>query len=321
MIRGHWSLRTDGSGFLNFARIVNANNYAPNLFAAGTTPGQQGSGAQLLGNFGSANVDDGVSWAIEHEPTPTKTSATGTLISSFDTGKFSDRNGIFVQFTGRLGNSPNPTFPPGIADRFDMDQCPNVTGRVNYTLTYRVPASGREWRQEITLQVAQNQFGPVATAVLSHNISGYPEQKISYAAQPALAGFPLDQGWYTSVPAYYSVAGLNPSFVDYPWVPNSARSSPVTWSETAPGTGRLVAVGGPAVNPLAPFFEVSTSGALLPGFAATYVLQAIDNRLADTTVARVNALDVQLFDVNRQGTSRTFSQGQSLVMITDYAVR
>ncbi len=322
MLRGVWQLMTDGSGNLNFARIINTHNYAPNLFAAGAAPGQQGSGAQLLGNFGEENIDNGITWAIEHETNAAIMPNTGVLISTVDTGLYSSEGGIFVQFSGQLANSPGATLPSGIDSGYDMDLRPGVEGRVAYTLTYRIPPTGRQWRQEISLSVTQNRFGPLATAVLSHNLSGHAGSKISYVSSPSLIGYPVDHGWFTTATSpYYTLSGYTLSHRDYAWMPESARPTNVTWAETPPGQGLLLAIGAPTLTYPSPFFEMRTSGSLLPGFSSSYVFQAIDNRQADNTVQRVNAMDVQLFDVSRTKTPRTFDSGQNLSLIVDYALR
>ena len=317
LLRGLWPLKRDADGGLIFRRMVNAAHYyAPNLFIVGCTPGQQGSGISLLGNYGPKNVENGVTWAIEHEANPVMTGVTGKSIAGIDHGRYADRDGVFIQFTGRIANSMTKNLPAGVDSHYDVDFRPGQEGRARYTLTYRIPASGDEFRQEISLRGEQGQFGPLATIVLSHNLAGYSGQTIHRVSDPPLNGDLITQGKIVrdATPRFV----LNGEALNFYRCPYRATNPPVTVEDTTQGEGRLLGIGAPEATPPVPFLVFRPDAARLPAdLRSTFSLQAIDNRATD---ARCNAADWQLFDVNRGHPARVYSVGQGPDIVTDYAL-
>ncbi|HEY0829041.1 MAG TPA: hypothetical protein VGE40_13160 [Bacilli bacterium] len=315
MLRGLWPLHLDGSNNLNFERIINASNYSPNYLFAGSKPGLQGSGASLLGNY--TNVDNGNTWAIEHEAKAVVTAFTGTTIAD---GGLYNNDGVFVQFQGLLANSPNITLPSGIDSLYDVDKRAGVEGRVKYTLTYRIPSTTNNYRQEISLNVTQNNFGPIATMVVSHNVAGYDGNRVTYGVDPDLITSSISNTENRSsivlTSNYYSVSGYTLKFYDLPWVAHGK----VKWAETPLGKGKLLSAGLPQLTYPVRFFEFRPLTSQIPSrFQSTYALQAIDNQGISSN--RVNALDFQLFDTNRGHSEQTFITGDAISLMTDDSLR
>lgn len=315
MLRGVWQIQRDGSNNLNFKRITNGNNYAPNLFYPGSKPGLNGSGTQILGNYGTQNVDNGFTWAIEHEANPVVTGVTGRSISEIDTGKYYDKDGVFVQIQGTIANSNvslSTLKSKGIDSHYDVDNRSGVEGRAAYTLTYRIPASDAEWRQEINIRVTQNNFGALSTMVISNSIAGYEGQTVKYVADPLLRGGNIS----ADSTQYFSMSGYSLQFYNLPWTSHAGTNS---WSNTDLGTGNLAGIGAPTIAYPAPFIEMRPDINAMPAyFKMKFNLQCIDNQLADST--RTNALDCQYFDVNKQQAPQTFSQGASLDLNMDFGI-
>lgn len=309
MLRGLWQLHLDGSNNLNFKRIINAYNYSPNLLYAGSKPGLQGSGISFLGNFG-ANVDNGVTWGIEHEQSPVVTPFTGVSISSVDNGPYHNEDGVFVQIQGRIGSG---ILAPGIDSRYDTDARAGYIGSTTYTLTYRIPASLNEFKQEISLNVVSNNFGLLGTAVISNNLAGYDEG--SYAmklvADPELVkgkdSAPAPYEVTIDTNTYFSLSGYNLKFYNEPFFthPNN-----VYWMETsAGGNGKLAGIGGPNQTYKVPFYVIIPEKSSMPAFYQNnYRLQCIDNPGGTN---KCNALDLQLFDSSRTG-QYTWTQGSNI---------
>ena len=301
-LRGYWGLNQSADNYLNFRRIVNAYNCSPNLLHPGyNDDGGQGSGLSFLGNY-LQNIDDGFTWGIEHETNEVATGVTGTLIT--DGGKYSG-DGVFVQFQGLIANSYDPTnlAAHGLDSYYDTDCRTNVEGRCQYTLTYRIPSNAYEWRQEISLDVLTNNWGPVSTAVMSDNFAGYDGKDITYASDSELTGSYL----VADPSSYFTDTNYLLNFYTRPWVvlPQHAMSSGV-------GLGMFRSTGVPGD---APFIDVQLIN-FSSTFTNTYQLQVLDSRHSDGT--RGNIIDFQLFDSNGGGSTRTFSQGTQLSLIMDY---
>ncbi len=311
LMRGWWPLVRDGSAQINFERIVNTSNYAPNYFFPGSKVGLQGSGISLLGNY--TNIDDGNTWAIEHDAAAISTSSTGQSIT--DGGIF-HHDGVFVQFQGYLCNSPNVTLPAGIDSACDVDKRSGIEGRVQYTLTYRIPSVGNEFKQEITLEVKQNQFGPIATMVVSNNLPGYENNSIYLGSSPALNNVNLTQLNASSTYAY-SVSGYSMQFYELPWVAHSGYNR---WAETTLGQGGLASAGAPQLTYPVRFMEYRPDTSVVPNaLQNTYALQSIDNQGINSN--RVIALDYQLFDTNRGQSHQSFATGSQIRLDARYVLR
>lgn len=318
MIRGIWQIGRDSGDNLNFTRIVNQYNLSPNLLRPGyNSNGASGSGISLLGNYPKwteepapphfENSDDGFTFGIEHESYPTITGVTGSTIS--DGGKYSG-SGVFVQFQGHLANSNDTSFATnlGLNSHYDMDRHPTNEGRVSYTLTHRIPEDSDEFRMEISLNVTQNNFGDIGTMVISHNMAAYDGADLKYSVDPVLYGTYIQ----TDPIQYYSDPEFNVIFYNAPW---NIAPDIFALANTNTGNGVLLGVGLPqSVYPV-PFFEFIPIS-MHPWFTDKYRLQAIDQRIEN--VGRSSAIDLQYFDMNNGHPVRTFLQGETFNLATDY---
>ena len=312
LLRGLWTIHRDGSNNLNFERIVNAYNYAPNLMFAGSNPSVEGSGHSVLGNYGETNVDNGVSWAVEHDENASITAVTGASITS---GPYYDRDGVYVQVHGYVANSnvsAQTLASMGLDSHYDVDNRLGYEGRALFTVTYRVPATGEDFGMACSFYVTQNNFGALATVVFSNNMAGYDGQAVKQVADPELNG-----DYITSdATDYFTLSGYDLAFYNMAWSDHDS----VRWADTPLGEATLVGMGLPQITYPVPFYEFRPDPNYIPAYAQSrYSLMAIDNQSA-TAGYRCNALDMQYWDVNKGHTGQTLSQGSYFYIVNDIAL-
>jgi hypothetical protein len=180
--------------------------------------------------------------SVESDPNAIISPVTGMSIGE---GQFKEEDGVFVQFLGHVCTSP--IVPKGSDSLYDTDARPGVEGRTSYTLTYRIPAKGNEFRQEATFFVTENNFGPLATWVVSHNLPGYDGHEVKYGVIPSLSRGKIEN----EKTKYYSQKGKDIRFYRLPW----QKHSHVEWSETPLGTGEMLSFGLPHISPNIKFLE------------------------------------------------------------------
>ena len=305
LLRGCWPLKAGEGGALGFA--VSIDGYAPNLFAAGAKPGQQGSGISLLGNYGQSNVDNGFGLAIEHETSPELTEQTGMAFSQ------DGKEGVTVQISGLLANSSGAEeelAAHGLDSRYDVDTRPGLEGRVAYTLTYRFSLQGLAWQQDINLTVTQNQCGALATLVISNNVAGYDGQELFYAGAPLLAGKDAADN---AKEGSLSLGKEACQLYRHPW---RETSGSICWVEPPSGTGKAAGIG-PA-DGKAPMLTVRLNKETLPPrVRSTYRIMTIDNQGISSD--RYNCLDIAYFNVNNGHAPVILNEGESIHLALDYA--
>lgn len=311
MLRGLWEIKRDATGNHNFERVINAYNYSPNLLYAGSVPGFQGGGMSILGNY-NADIDDGWTWGIEHNPNPNITAFTGTDTPDDE---------VFIQVNGYMANSPGIAVA-GIESIYDMDTRVGVEGRSFYTVTYRVPATGTKFRQEISFTVTQNQMGPIGTISVCVNAAGYPGVDYTWGSNVLLDGasqfvFSRDYTTYYSSPAgmkfYEKSVASNPAYVH--------------WGSTPDGTGTVISHAALQQTYPSPFIQTTLDYSPWQ-FSSEYRLQIIDNKLiipdphveADHEKYRVEASEYKAFNAGEHG-AYTFAQGENFLIILDYELK
>ena len=306
LLRGMWPL-VENDGIPAFD-LQEEGTLASNLFAAGCKPGQQGSGISFLGNYGKKNVDNGFGLAIEHDSNPQLTEQTGTMVPDGDYA-----GGLIVQVHGLLANSSlseDALTAHGLDSRYDVDTRPNVEGRAAYTTTYCIAPHGWKWRQEIDVEVIQNQFGALATLVISNNVAGYENEELVYAGSPLLAGKDAKDNTDAGV---LPLGDKEVRLYSHPW---RATQGQIRWVETPDGTGRAAGIG--LKSGRKPMLLVQLDKETLPPvFRPSYRIMTIDNQ--GISEDRYNCLDIAYFDVNSGDTSKIFKEGDTLHFALDYS--
>jgi hypothetical protein len=180
LIAGMWEINITKEDKISFERI-SKDGYVSNLLYPGSQPSIGYYGADVSGGY----VGSRVFWGLEFSKFTQTSNKCGRDIIEYDNNLYSSDEGVFIEFTGLVGNSGVDS---NIEDKIDTDPRPKVIGKTAYILTYRIPAYQKEFVQELVFKVILNEFGPINSVNVSLNLPGYDKNKMVYAADRELFG-------------------------------------------------------------------------------------------------------------------------------------
>lgn len=324
LLAGLWEVKfNDKTKSTEFKKMDLETFYSPNILLPGSNPkvkiyegddypnthaNVEMFGGNVYGNYPGSKVIFGLEYAADVKLHPNS----GKDILSVDRGPFSADDGVFVIFTGVLGNSGTDL---GIETLIDTDPRPGVKGKTEYTLTYRIPAYRTDFIQEINLKAVENNFGPISNAFVSMHLAGNEGLDMSYASNPELGvrdsldSSPLND---KSVNKYFKNSCVkNIFFYD---VSYSEHKGIKTIVQTPVGKGKIACVGSPD-HKISYLCAYPNNDYLPKNAIDDFTLEISDNQINKKN-GKYFSLDYRLF--NSSTKSITITQGDSLLLTTRY---
>jgi hypothetical protein len=320
LLAGLWELEYNSkTKNISFKNYDEKNNFAKSLLLTGSSRNNKLFGQDIFGGYQSKNKK--VIWGLEYSKNVKITKKTGKDILSIDKGAYSSDEGVFIQFSGTLGNSP--LFGDGIDSETDTDPRKGIIGKTVFKLNYRIPAERLEFMTEIELKAVKNNFGPISNAYMSLYLPGYTKNEMVYASNPEL--MPIATGKKTpdnnflkdvSVNKFFRNSAVKRSF--FYQIKNrdndeNSKRSKIT-VRTPAGRGRILCLGSP-LNKIG-FMCGYPNNDYIPKEAYGEFVMEMNQNYNLSKVKKFHTLNYKLLSSPRK--TITIRQGQTLTMIMRY---
>jgi hypothetical protein len=316
LLAGLWELefnkKTNKISFKNFDKKT---KFAKSLLLTGSSKNVKLFGQDIFGGYKSKNTR--VIWGLEYSKNVKITKKTGKDILSLDKGAYSSDEGVFIQFSGIVGNSP--LIGKGIETETDTDPRKGIVGKTIFELNYRIPAEKLEFVTEVEFKAVKNNFGPISNSYISMYLPGYSPNNMVYASNPEL--MPINTAKETtkknflkdvSVNKYFRNSAVKRSFF-YDIVNRKSKSSKNT-VRTPPGRGRILCLGSP-LNKIGFLCGYPNNDYIPKATYEEYVLEMNQNNNSKK-FGKFHTLNYKL--LSSTGKTITINQGQKLTMIMRY---
>jgi hypothetical protein len=282
-------------------------SYAPNLLLPGSKPGVKLFGADIYGGYKNTKVV----WGLENSLHVKETQKSGQKIFDSDRGPYSSDNGVFVEFTGILGNSGKAE---GFETDYDTDPRQGIIGRTSFTLTYRIPQNRHEYIQEIKFKAEENNFGPISTAYMALYLPGYDRKSFSWVSNPEL--MPMDPKIFRiSDNVWKNKYFRNTAVKDVFFYQVLANNKKIKRSAHTPyGKGRIICLGSPE-DRIDFICGYPTNDFIPKETYQEYSLEISENQTMEK-VGRFHTINYKL--INNKDKEITLKKDESFIMIMRY---
>jgi len=317
LLAGLWELTYNKkSKEIKFKNFDEKNKFAKSLLLTGSTEKIKLFGQDIFGGYKSSNKK--VIWGLEYSKNVKISKKTGKDILSIDKGAYSSDEGVFIQFTGQLGNSPG--IGGGIESATDTDPRKGVIGKTVFKLNYRIPAERLEFMTEIELKAIKNNFGPISNAYISMYLPGYSPKNMVYASNPEL--MPVSNGKKkekdsflksVSVNKYFRNSAVKRSFF-YDIKNKKYTSKNKKTARTPAGRGRILCLGSP-LNKIGFLCGYPNNDYIPKETYEEYVMEMNQNNNSPK-VGKFHTLNYKLLSSPKK--TIVINQGQKLSMIMRY---
>lgn len=317
LLAGLWELNFNKkTKEMKFKHFDEKTKFAKSLLLTGSSEKIKLFGQDIFGGYQSKNKK--VIWGLEYSQNVKATKKTGKDILSIDKGAYSSDEGVFIQFSGIIGNSP--LIGNGIDTATDTDPRKGVIGKTIFKLNYRIPAERLEFMTEIELKAVKNNFGPITNAYISMYLPGYNPKDMVYASAPEL--MPVSTGKNrannqmlknVSVNKYFRNSAVKRSF--FYEIKNKVYNKKNKKTVRTPaGRGRILCLGSP-LNKVGFLCGYPNNDYIPKESYEEYVMEMNQNNNSPK-VGKFHTLNYKL--LSSPNKSVTISQGQKLTMIMRY---
>jgi hypothetical protein len=317
LLAGLWEIQFNKkTKELSFKNFDKKNNFAKSLLLTGSSKKIKLFGQDIFGGYKSSNKK--VIWGLEYSKNVKVTKKTGKDILSIDKGAYSSDEGVFIQFSGTLGNSP--LIGGGIESATDTDPRKGVIGKTVFKLNYRIPAERLEFMTEIELEAVKNNFGPISNAYISMYLPGYSPKNMVYASNPEL--MPVSTGKKSpkdnylknvTINKYFRNSAVKKSFFYDIKNKDSSKKNKKT-VRTPPGRGRILCLGSPS-NKIG-FLCGYPNNDYIPKEAYEEYIMEMNQNNNSPKVGKFHSLNYKL--LSSPDKTIVINQGQKLTMIMRY---
>jgi len=317
LLAGLWELEFNKkSKEISFKNFEKKNKFAKSLLLTGSSKKIKLFGQDIFGGYKSKNKK--VIWGLEYSQNIRPTKKTGKDILSIDKGAYSSDEGVFIQFSGTVGNSP--LIGNGIDTETDTDPRKGVIGKTIFKLNYRIPAERLEFMTEVEFKAVKNNFGPISNAYISMYLPGYSPKDMVYASAPELMpesigkNKPKDNFLKdVSFNKYFRNSAVKRSFFYEIKNKHNSKNSKNT-VKTPPGRGRIMCLGSP-LNKVG-FMCGYPNNDYIPKEAYDEYVMEMNQNNNSPKIGKFHTLNYKL--LSSPGKTITINQGQKLTMIMRY---
>lgn len=317
LLAGLWEIKYNKkSKEISFKDFDTKSKFAKSLLLTGSSEKIKLFGQDIFGGYHSSNKK--VIWGLEYSKDVKITKKTGKDILSIDKGAYSPDEGVFIQFSGTVGNSP--LIGGGIDTVTDTDPRKGVIGKTTFKLNYRIPADRLEFMTEIELKAVKNNFGPISNAYISMYLPGYSSKEMVYASNPELMPVSIGDKKQSdnylknvSVNKYFRNSAVKRSFFYNIKNKNSSSKSKKT-VRTPAGRGRILCLGSP-LNKIG-FLCGYPNNDYIPKEAYEEYTMEMNENNSSSKVGKFHTLNYKLLSSPKK--TIVINQGQKLTMIMRY---
>jgi hypothetical protein len=308
LLAGIWYIAVDEPYYrVRMANNEDEKNTNPgkNLLLTGSELELKLAGSKISGKY--ANVNN-IKWGIQYSTDAKSTKRSGKTILSIEKGAYSADDGIFIEFTGTLGNSGTA---PGIESMTDTDPAVGQIGETQYTLTFRIPAARPEFIQEVEFVTKKGNFGPISSAKVKLQMPAYKDRMLSFATapEPQVPNKTLDLG-KVFINKYFKNSCVKDVYF-YDVAPKNHKEK--LSARLPPGKGQIACIGGPSPKDNIPFICAYPNNDYIPKETyGEYTLSVVDDRAKNL----MHALDYSL--ISTPTITLSFKEKEKLTLIMRY---